>query len=66
MNGKQLITIRTKGLMWTQAQLAETVGVSGNTIARWERDEMTISEPAARLILRIHAEQKPKPKTKRR
>ncbi len=66
MNGKQLITIRKKGLMWTQSQLAEAVGVSGNTVARWEREEMAISEPVARLILRIHAEQKAKPKTKRR
>lgn len=65
MTGKELLKVR-KRMKWTQAQLAEAVGVSGNTVARWERDEMAISEPAARLILRIHAEQKAKPKTKRR
>ncbi len=65
MNGRQLSKIR-ETLKWTQAQLGDATGVTGNTIARWERDEMAISEPAARLILRIQAEQKAKPKTKRR
>ncbi len=46
-----------KRLRWTQAQLAEAVGVSGNTIARWERDEVGIGEPAARLIRRVLAEE---------
>ena len=49
MTGKELLKIR-KRMKWTQAQLAEAVGVSGNTVARWERDEMAISEPAARLV----------------
>jgi len=65
MKGKQLTIIR-KRLKWTQAQLGDAVGVTGNTIARWERDEMAIGEPAARLILRIQAERKAKPKTRRR
>jgi len=65
MNGKQLSEIRNK-LEWTQVQLGDAVGVTGNTIARWGRDEMAINEPAARLVLRIQAEQKAKPKTKRR
>ena len=59
MSGKELLKIR-KRLRWTQAQLAEAVGVSGNTIARWERDEVGIGEPAARLVRRILAEQRVK------
>ena len=59
MSGKELLKIR-KRLRWTQAQLAEAVGVSGNTIARWERDEVGISEPAARLVRRVLAEETPK------
>lgn len=34
----------------TQAQLAELLGVAKNSVARWERDEMGIREPAARLL----------------
>jgi len=41
--------MRTKcGL--TQRGLAELVGVAANTVARWERGEVSISEPVARLI----------------
>ncbi len=65
MTGKQLTTIR-KRMKWTQAQLGDAIGVTGNTIARWERDEMAVNEPAARLILRIQAERKAKPRTRRR
>ena len=65
MTGKKLSEIRGR-LQWTQAQLGKAIGVTGNTVARWERGEMKISEPAARLVLRIQAEQKAKPKTKRR
>jgi transcriptional regulator with XRE-family HTH domain len=35
------------GLNLTQAQLGEMFGVSGNTIARWERDEV---QPPPRLL----------------
>jgi len=59
MSGKELLKIRER-LKWTQAQLAEAVGVTWNTIARWERDEVGIGEPAARLVRRILAEQKVK------
>ena len=34
----------------TQAQLAERLGVRANTLARWERGEIRISEMAARFI----------------
>jgi len=57
MSGKQLQKIR-KHLKWTQAQLADAVGVTWNSIARWERGEMAIGEPAARLIRRILIEKK--------
>ena len=48
MKGSELRAIR-KGLGLTQVQLAERLGVASNTVARWERDEMGMSEPAARL-----------------
>ena len=49
MTGRELHSIRQK-LALTQAALAEAVGVTSNTVARWERGEMAISEPAARLL----------------
>ena len=54
MDGKELKAIRTR-LKLTQVQFAELVGVTSNTVARWERDEMTMREPAARLIQSIYA-----------
>ncbi len=59
MDGNQLNGIRER-LGWTQAKLAKEVGVTVTTLARWERDEVPISEPAARLVRRILAEQKAK------
>lgn len=41
MTGEELKTWRIKAGL-TQAQLAEQLGVSSNTVARWERDEMSI------------------------
>jgi len=58
VKGAELRAIR-KRLGKTQAQLADAVGVATNTIARYERDEMRISEPIARLV-RIIAEGKRK------
>ena len=49
MTGEELRRIR-KRLGWTQVQLADRVGVVANTVARWERNEVPIQEPAARLI----------------
>ncbi len=62
MTGKQLRKIRDR-LKWTQVQLAEAVGVTSNTVARWERGEVPIREPMAKLILTVTAKGK---HTKRR
>jgi transcriptional regulator with XRE-family HTH domain len=53
MDGKQLRSIRTR-LKLTQVQMANEVGVAPNTIARYERDELPIPEPTARLILKLN------------
>ena len=55
MTGLQLHTIRQE-LALTQAALAEAIGVRPNTVARWERGEIGISEPTARLVEKIAAE----------
>jgi len=57
MTGRELHSIRQK-LALTQAALAEAIGVTSNTIARWERGEMAISEPAARLLEKLAKESK--------
>jgi transcriptional regulator with XRE-family HTH domain len=49
MTGDELRRLRRR-LGFTQAQLAERVGVTANSVARWERGEMGIRESAARLI----------------
>jgi transcriptional regulator with XRE-family HTH domain len=41
MKGDQLKAFRTRHKM-TQAELGKHLGTTGNTIARWERDEMSI------------------------
>lgn len=61
MRGREL-QARRKRLGWTQSALAKAVGVAPNTVARWERDEMSISEPVARLIQTIVAQHKAKRK----
>ena len=57
MTAVEIRALREK-LGWTQMALAEAVGVTSNTVARWERGEMAISEPAARLLQKIAAEEK--------
>lgn len=43
-------------LGWTQAELAEAIGVDHNTVSRWEIGERGIPEPTARLVERIEKE----------
>jgi DNA-binding transcriptional regulator YiaG len=66
MDGNELLQIR-RSLGLTQEQMADLIGVRANTIARWERDELRISEPVSRLI-RLLAKTMPvqKQKNKRR
>lgn len=49
MTGKELIALRHK-LGLTQAALAEKIGVTKNSVARWEREELGMREPVAKLI----------------
>jgi putative transcriptional regulator len=49
MTGQQLKRLR-KRLDLTQKQLGVELGVTENTIARWERDEVKMGEPAAKLL----------------
>lgn len=35
---------------WTQVDAAREIGVHTNTVARYERDEIEIPEPVARLL----------------
>jgi len=49
MTGQQLRRIR-KRLGLTQVELADRLGVASNTVARWERNEVGISGPVARLL----------------
>jgi transcriptional regulator with XRE-family HTH domain len=60
MDGAELRRIRDR-LGWTQRRLAEELGVTENTVARWERDELGMRPTAERLIRRIAAEHKAKP-----
>ena len=64
MQGKELKAIRQR-MKLTQEQFAELVGVTANTVARWERDEMVMREPTARLIQGIYATQNKRGKGRR-
>ncbi len=57
MTGRVLFEAR-RYLQLTQMGLAQELRVTPNTVARWERGEMPISQTAARLvqILRKHPE----------
>ena len=52
MNGQDVPEIREK-LRFTQEQLAREVGVHQDTVARWERNELTIRESTARGYSRL-------------
>ena len=49
MTGDELRRVR-KRLGLTQVQLAKELGVHWNSVARWERGEVGISEPVAKLL----------------
>jgi putative transcriptional regulator len=49
MTGAQIKELR-KSLGYTQARLAEEVGLTPNTIARYERDELKPSPPVQKLL----------------
>jgi DNA-binding transcriptional regulator YiaG len=64
VTGKELRRLRQDALDLTQVRLAERLGVTPTTVARWERGERAISEPVARLV-RFLADTAPKTKGKR-
>ena len=49
MKASELRVLRKQSGL-TQAALAERLGVTANTVARWEQEARSISEPMARLI----------------
>ena len=50
MTGEQLRALRTAQDL-TQADLAAFLGISPNTLARYERGQLSIPEPVARLTI---------------
>ena len=49
MTGAQIKELR-KNLGYTQARLAEELGVTANTVARYEREELRPSPPVMKLL----------------
>jgi putative transcriptional regulator len=49
MTGAEIKGLR-KRLGYTQARLAEELGVTANTVARYERDELKPSPPVMKLL----------------
>jgi transcriptional regulator with XRE-family HTH domain len=49
MKGSDLRKLREK-LGWTQVEMAKALFVAANTVARWERDERSITESRALMI----------------
>ncbi len=49
MTGREVRRVR-RALSLTQREFAKLVGVTANTVARWERDELTIGSTAAILM----------------
>jgi putative transcriptional regulator len=49
MTGAQIKDLR-KTLGYTQARLAEEIGVTANTVARYEREELKPSPPVLKLL----------------
>ncbi|HEV2798892.1 MAG TPA: helix-turn-helix domain-containing protein [Pyrinomonadaceae bacterium] len=49
MTGTEIKKLR-KALGYTQAKLGEEIGVTANTVARYERDELKPSPPVLKLL----------------
>lgn len=49
MTGAEIKQLR-KALDYTQARLGEEIGVTANTIARYEREELRPSPPVLKLL----------------
>jgi DNA-binding transcriptional regulator YiaG len=49
VDGEELRQIRT-GLGLTQQPFAEHLGITGNTVARWERNEVRNTGPMGRVV----------------
>ncbi len=45
---------RRRSLGLTQVELAERLGVAANTVARWERGELTIARPQMLKVMLQH------------
>jgi transcriptional regulator with XRE-family HTH domain len=56
MPGATMRRLRRR-LGWTQVELALALGVTANSVARWERGEVPIRPPIARLLRHIVADQ---------
>lgn len=52
MTGAQIKELR-KLLGYTQAKLAEELGVTSNTVARYERDEFKPSSPVQKILMML-------------
>jgi DNA-binding transcriptional regulator YiaG len=49
IRGQDIKKLRKEAKL-SQAKLAKIMGVHANTVARWEREDMYISEPVARFL----------------
>jgi transcriptional regulator with XRE-family HTH domain len=56
MPGATMRRLRRR-LGWTQVELAVALDVTSNSVARWERGEVSIRPPIARLLRHIVAAQ---------
>jgi transcriptional regulator with XRE-family HTH domain len=62
MTGPRLRQLRRQ-LGLTQVALARAIGMTSTSVARYERGEVPIPEPVARLVTLL-AQQAPRPKEK--
>ncbi len=60
MRGKELRNIRD-GLGLSQAEMAMKLGVHPNTVARWERDQVSMGATAEILIQELHSQRERAP-----